>query len=318
MLATQGRTTCVLSVPGNETVHMNERFTNSTLRPRDSAAVLLRRAVTTFRMHGIEDAEIEAELLLRHVLQLDRAYLFLRLPERLTVEQETEFQELVARRLAHTPSAYLTGRREFYSLSFAVGPGVLIPRPETAPGVEAALEFGRLLLRKQERVTFVDVGTGSGAIALAVAKHLPAVRVLATDVSAAALAMADLNAKRLRLAGRVTLLPGDLLDPLTEPVQIIAANLPYIPTQRWTALQPEVRDHEPRLALDGGPDGLRVIDRLLAAVPRHLSPDGAIILEIDDDQGTALRSLVAERLPGAEVEVRADLAGRDRVAVIRP
>jgi release factor glutamine methyltransferase len=195
---------------------------------------------------------------------------------------------------------------------------VLVPRPETEHVVEAVIEYGRALLQEHERVTFVDVGTGSGAIALAVAKHLPALRVLATDVSAAALAMADLNAKRLRLAGRVTLLPGDLLDPLTEPAQIIAANLPYIPTHRWATLQPEVRDHEPRLALDGGADGLRVVDRLLAAAPRHLTAGGVMILEIDDDQGDALRALVAERLPAAAVEVRADLAGRDRVAVIRP
>jgi release factor glutamine methyltransferase len=291
---------------------------DSALRTPHSGLELLRRAVTTLRVHGIEDPEIEAELLLRHVLQLDRAYLFLRLPDQLTAEQEAEFQDLVARRLAHTPSAYLTGRREFFSLSFAVGPGVLIPRPETEHVVEAVVEVGRTFVQKQERVAFVDVGTGSGAIALAVAKHLPSLRVLATDISAAALAMADLNAKRLRLAGRVTFLQGDLLDPITEPVQIIAANLPYIATERWAALQPEVRDHEPRLALDGGPDGLRVIDRLLGAVPRHLAPGGVVILEIDDDQGAALRALVAERLPGAAVATRADLAGRDRVAVIRP
>jgi len=279
---------------------------------------LVRQAVTVLRANGIADPEIEAELLLRQVLQLDRAYLFLRLPEQLSAEQEQEFHRLIARRLAHTPSAYLIGRREFYSLNLAVGPGVLIPRPETEHVVEAVIEFGRSLLQERERVTFVDVGTGSGAIALAVAKHLPALRVLATDISAAALAMADLNAKRLRLAGRVTLLPGDLLDPLTEPVQIIAANLPYVPTSRWATLPPEVREHEPRLALDGGEDGLRVIERLLAAVPRHLTTGGVVILEIDDDQGGPLRSLVAERLPGAAVEIRADLAGRDRVAVIRP
>jgi release factor glutamine methyltransferase len=278
----------------------------------------LTRAVATLRFHRIDDPEIEAEVLLRHVLQLDRAYLFLRLPDQLTAEQEAEFQRLIERRLAHTPSAYLTGRREFYSMSFAVGPGVLIPRPETEHVVEAALELGAALLEERGRATLVDVGTGSGAIALAVARRLPGLRVLATDSSPAALAIADLNAKRLRLAGRVTFLPSDLLDPVRGPVELVAANLPYIPTAVWATLPPEIRDHEPRQALDGGPDGLRVIDRLLAQLPTHLTPGGAAILEIQYDQADALRALVAERLPGAAVEVRPDLAGHDRVAIIRP
>ena len=276
----------------------------------------LRRAVITLRANGIADPEIEAEMLLRHVLGLDRAYLFLRLPDALTAEQEEEFRTLISRRLAHVPAAYLTARREFYSMSFAVGPGVLIPRPETEHVVEAALDAGRQMLR--ERITFVDVGTGSGAIALAVAKHLPALRVLATDCSPAALAVADLNAKRLRLAGRVTFLHGDLLEPVVEPVDIVAANLPYVPTGVWEQLPSEIRDHEPRAALDGGEDGLRVIDRLLAAVSRRLNPGGAVILEIGHDQAAPLRALASERLPGAAVEMRRDLAGHDRVALIRP
>jgi len=278
---------------------------------------VLRRAEQTLRANGIEDPGIEAEVLLRHVLQLDRAYLLLRLPGELTEEQAEEYGRLIRRRLAHTPTAYLTGRREFYSMSLAVGPGVLIPRPETEHLVEAVLDAGRELLTRQDRVTFVDVGTGSGAIALAVAKHLPALRVLATDVSPAALAMADLNAKRLRVAGRVTLLQGDLLEPLTEPVDIIGANLPYIPTNVWAALPPEIRDHEPRGALDGGEDGLRVIDRLLGQTPRHLAAGGVVILEMAYDQAATLRELVAGRLPGASVEIRKDLAGHDRIAVIR-
>ena len=291
---------------------------HSALGTQHSAGEALRRAVATLRAHGIDDPEIEAELLLRHVLQLDRAYLFLRLPEQLTAEQDDDFRRLIARRVAHTPSAYLTGRREFYSLSLLVGPGVLIPRPETEHVVDAVLETGRALLRERDRVTFVDVGTGSGAIALAVARHLPALRVLATDISPAALAVAELNARRLRLAGRVTFLAGDLLAPLHEPVDIVAANLPYIPTAVWQELSPEIRDHEPRTALDGGEDGLRVIDRLLSAVPSHLTAGGVVILEIGHDQAAGVHALVAERLPGASLEIRRDLAAHERVAVIRP
>jgi release factor glutamine methyltransferase len=277
----------------------------------------LRRAVLTLRAHGIDEAEIEAEVLLRHVLNLDRAYLFLRLPDALAAEDEREYQRLLRRRLAHEPLAYLTGRREFYSMQFAVGPGVLIPRPETEHLVEAALECGKALLAERGRATLVDVGTGSGVIALAVAKALPGLRVLATDCSAAALTVAALNARRLRLAGRVTFLPGDLLDPVREPVDLIAANLPYIPTAVWASLPPEIREQEPRTALDGGPDGMRAIDRLLLAVPGRLTPGGAVLLEIAWDQGEPLRRLAAERLPGAAVSLRRDLAGHERIAVIQ-
>lgn len=277
----------------------------------------LRRGAGALRMAAVEDAELEAEVLLRHALGLSRAHLFARLPEQLSAEIEDRYRELVRRRAAHVPTAYLTGTREFYGLELTVGPGVLIPRPETEHLVEEALRLGRELLSHQDRVTLVDVGTGSGAIALAVARHLPAVRVLATDRSPAALAVADLNAKRLRLAGRVTFLCGDLLEPVHEPVDIIAANLPYISSDVILTLAPEVRDHEPREALDGGPDGLRAIARLLAGAPHHLAPGGAVLLEIGHDQARGVRRLAAELLPGAAVSFVRDLAGVERVAVIR-
>lgn len=280
-------------------------------------AEALRRGAAVLRLAGIEDAELEAEVLLRHTLGLTRAHLFLRLQDELDPEDERRFHKLLDRRRAHVPTAYLTGHREFYGLDLFVAPGVLIPRPETEHVVEEALRVGRSLLARQERVTLVDVGTGAGAIALAVAKHLPALRVLAVDCSSAALAVAELNARRLRLAGRVTFLQGDLLQPVHEPVDIVAANLPYIPSHVIPTLQPEVRDHEPRQALDGGPDGLRVIDRLLGQVPSHLrGGHGTVILEIGFDQAEPLRALVAERLPGAALSFTRDLAGIERVAVI--
>lgn len=289
---------------------------NSTLSTEHSALAALRRAVATLRFHGIEEPELEAEVLLRHVLQLDRAYLILRLPDALGEDQVTEYQSLVAKRVAHVPTAYLTERREFYSLSFAVGPGVLIPRPETERLVETAIAMARATLKTQGRASLVDVGTGSGAIALSIAKHVPALRVLATDISPAALAIADLNAKRLRLAGRVTFLLGDLLAPVAEPVDLIVANLPYIPSSMIDGLAPEIRDYEPRVALDGGPDGLRLIDRLLSDAAWKLNPDGAMILEIQFDQAAAVSGLVQEHIPSARVEILKDLARHDRIAVI--
>ena len=283
-----------------------------------SVGEALRRGAGSLRMAGIEDAEIEAEVLLRHALGLSRAQLFVQMAHPLSAADEERYRRLVRRRAAHVPTAYITGVRDFYGLEFLVGPGVLIPRPETEHVVEESLRIGRELLRERDRVTLVDVGTGSGAIALAVAKHLLALRVLATDCSPAALAVADLNAKRLRLAGRVTFLPGDLLDPMREPVDIIAANLPYIPSDVIPTLAPEVRAHEPRQALDGGPDGLQVIARLLAQAPVHLRAGGAIILEIGHDQAERLRCLARELLPAAAVSFVRDLAGIERVATIGP
>jgi release factor glutamine methyltransferase len=283
-----------------------------------TAAEALRRGVAMLTAARIDDPQIEAEVLLRHALGLSRAHLYALLPDLVSPDAEQRFLDLLTRRARHIPAAYLTGHREFYDLDLAVSPGVLIPRPETEHLVEEALRLGRELLAEHDRVTLVDAGTGSGAIALTVAKHLPAIRVLATDCSAEALAVADLNAKRLRLAGRLTFLHGDLLDPVQEPVDIIAANLPYIPTDVIPTLAPEVRDHEPRAALDGGPDGLRVIVRLLAQTPRVLRPGGAIVLEIGFDQSACLRELVGDMLPGAAVTFTRDFAGHERVVTIRP
>jgi release factor glutamine methyltransferase len=281
-----------------------------------TVAEALRRGAGALRAAAVADPELEAEVLLRHALGVARARLFARLQDEVDPEAERRYRDLVRRRAAHVPTAYLTGTREFYGLDLHVAPGVLIPRPETEHVVEEVLRLGRDLLARRERVTVVDVGTGAGAIALAVAKLLPALRVLATDRSPAALAMAALNARRLRLAGRVTFLQGDLLAPVREPVDLIAANLPYIPTDVIATLAPEVRDHEPRLALDGGVDGLRVIARLLAEVPGRLAPDGAVVLEIGHDQAERVRCLAADLVPGAGVRFVPDLAGHDRVAVI--
>ncbi len=277
----------------------------------------VRRGADALRMAGIDDPGFEAELLLRHALGFSRAHLLARPTDDVPPEAQARFDALVRKRAAHTPSAYLTGLREFYDIELTVGPGVLIPRPETEHVVEEALRLGREMLAGRGRVTLVDVGTGSGAIALAVAKHLPALRVLATDSSAAALAVAGLNALRLRLAGRVTFLQGDLLDPVHEPVDIITANLPYVPTEVIPTLAPEVRDHEPRAALDGGPDGLRIISRLLARASHVLSANGAIVVEIGHDQAAPLRALVGDWLPGWGATFIDDLAGIQRVATLR-
>lgn len=279
-----------------------------------TGAATLRRAVAALRAAGVPDAETEAEILLRHALGRDRAYLYLHLPDALSQEQQRAFDRMLRQRLARRPCAYITGHREFYDVDLHVAPGVLIPRPETEQLVEQSL---RLLHERggRDRLTFVDVGTGSGAVALAVAKHAPAVDVVGVDCSPAALAIASYNARRLRLAGRVRFLEGDLLGPLTQPVDVVAANLPYVPTAVCQTLAPEVRDYEPRSALDGGSDGLEVIRRLLRQLGGRVRPGGVCVLEIGCDQADAIR-LAAVELTGAAATVLQDLSGLDRVAVI--
>lgn len=277
-----------------------------------TAAAAMQRAVVQLRAAGIEEPQLEAELLLRHVLGLDKTCFYLRLPEALSERQYERFLDLLDQRVKRKPLAYITGHREFYDLDLHVAPGVLIPRPETELLVEQVLRLARA--RSGRPLAFVDVGTGSGAIALAVAKQLPQLEVFATDCSPAALAVANFNARRLRLAGRVRFLQGDLLDPLPGQVDLVAANLPYVPTAVWETLAPELREHEPRTALDGGADGLDQIRRLIGQLPAHLRAGGAAVLEIDPTQAATVTELAGAA--SATATILPDLAGRARLAVM--
>lgn len=280
----------------------------------------LRRGSIALRLAGIPDAEVEAGILLRHALHQDRVFMYLHLPEALSTEQEAAFLDLLGRRLDHRPAAYLTGVREFYGIEFYVAPGVLIPRPETELLVAESLRLLKERDKERERAgytpVFVDAGTGSGAIVVAVAKNWPNAQYFGIDRSAAALQVASLNVKRPHLAGRIELIEGDLLDPLPVEADVIAANLPYIPTSIWQTLPPEIRDHEPRVALDGGEDGLEVIRRLVRSAPLHLRPDGALLLEVGDGQAAAVRRLLAEAFPAGRCYTLPDLAGIDRVVAV--
>jgi release factor glutamine methyltransferase len=251
----------------------------------------LHEAVEALRAAGIEDIWLEAELLLCHTLSLDRAHLYARLQEDLSAGQQAAFRSLLARRLAHEPTAYIVGRREFYGLDLETAPAALIPRPETELLVEEAIaRAGRF-----EKPLIVDVGTGNGAIAVVLAVHLSQAALLATDVSGEALA---------------------LLAPVARPVDIIVANLPYVRTGDWEALPPEIREHEPRCALDGGPDGLREIERLLGQAPSRLRPGGFLLIELGPLQAASALELARSRFPGAAVRVLPDAAGLDRLLVI--
>ena len=261
---------------------------------------------------GSETPRLDAEVLLRHVLGVDRTGLFLRLPKPLATADRAAFDGLVAARLDGAPVAYLTGEREFMGLPFRVRPGVLVPRPETEVLVEWAL--ARLRARPGARV--LDVGTGSGAIALSLAAHAPAGwggRAIGGDASAAALAIAAENRARLGMADRVALVRGDLASWCRGPLDLLLANLPYLRPEQ-VAANPALAA-EPAAALLGGADGLDLIRRLVADAPRVLAPGGAIGLEIDPSQAEAVVGLVVAALPEAEVAVLRDLAGLARHVV---
>ena len=203
------------------------------------------------------------------------------------------------------------GRREFYGLDLLVDSSVLIPRPETETLVEQALSIAPMMTGAVELV-MADVGTGCGAIAISLALHLPAAQVYAIDTSHDALEVAACNTRTHNVSDRVILGQGDLLEPLPEQAHIIVANLPYIPSRRIATLQPEVQ-REPRLALDGGPDGLDCIRALLAQAPGKLKDGGAILLELDPEQVPAAEQLARKHFPGAKTNVTKDLGGLDRV-----
>ena len=290
----------------------------------------LQRASHALAEAGSEEAALEAELLLAHALGTDRTHLYQRLSDGLPPDAATAFDALLRRRLAHEPTAYIVGRREFFGLEFEVTPAAIIPRPETETLVELVLDFCASRTAG-DGVRIADVGVGCGAIAVTLAVSLPQAEVIAVDISAEALALARRNAERHGVAARIDFREGDLLTPLAahpEPkpgvsrdssrtVDVIAANLPYVRTADFEAGPPEIREHEPRLGLDGGPDGLDLIRRLLRDAPSYLEAGGALFAEIGEEQGEAARALAVGCFPRAQIEIKQDLSGLDRVLVVR-
>jgi len=269
---------------------------------------------------GCDSPRLDAELLLVHALGLSRARLIAQFDRVLSPAELTRYRQLIERRRAHEPVAYIVGHKEFYGLDFYVDRRVLIPRPETELLVEKAIELaGKVGDRGYGLypLTLADVGTGSGAIAVSLAVHLPQATIYALDSSAEALEVAVRNVRRHGVEGRVHLLRGDLLSPLPEPVDLIVANLPYVSEEELAELPPEIRCYEPLSALDGGPDGLRHIRRLLAQAREYLRPHGAVLLEVGATQGEAVAELARRHFPTAEIEIARDYGGLDRVVIVR-
>jgi release factor glutamine methyltransferase len=264
------------------------------------------------RKKGFESPRLEAQILLAHALGCKKIDLYVRHDEEPAEDRRVAFREMIKKRAEGMPVAYLVGHREFYSLEFAVSPAVLIPRPETETLVMEALRR----LKPLEAPRVLDLGAGSGAIAVSIATQHRGANVTAVDVSPAALAVAATNAQRHGVADRITFLEGDLFGPVAgQTFDLIVSNPPYIADAEFASLDVGVRDYEPRTALAGGPEGLDFYRRIAGDVSNHLAPGGIVMVEIGATQNAAVRDLFANQLdPGPSFK---DPAGRPRVVTAK-
>lgn len=284
----------------------------------------LRAAMTQLDAARVDAPATTARLLLSQVLGQSKEWLVAHGDALLDANQQQQFQSLLSRVITHEPLFYVLGHREFFGLDLRIDKRVLIPRPETEMLVELALDT----LSQRERAGVkadchvIDVGTGSGAVPIAVAKHAPAARLIATDISKDALDVARMNAERHGVADRIAFVQADLLAGVHALPLVITANLPYVTREEIDGLPPEIQDHEPRVALDGGEDGLDLVRRLLRQIAMLVratdrSPLRAAFLEFGASQGDAVLAAARAILPHAHSEIMKDLAQLDRVLAIR-
>jgi release factor glutamine methyltransferase len=297
---------------------MESRPTETIEAPGARLSAVLRAGVRSLRAGGIDSSAVDAELLLGQVLEFTREQLVLAADKVLSAAQLRAYALLLARRRNHEPAAYITGRREFWSLDFQVTPAVLIPRPETERLVEVVLALADEL-RSAQPVRIVDLGTGSGAIAVALASELASAEIFATDISTAALEVAAENAASNRVAGKIEFIHGDLFAglPMHALFDFIVSNPPYVRRADIDALEPEVSRWEPRGALDGGLDGLDYYRRIAAQAFHYLRAPGAVAVEIGAGMGEAVAAIFTDFARCAEVEIHKDYAGIDRVVAVR-
>lgn len=268
-------------------------------------------------MNGIEDCHIEARMLLGYAANLSPVQIYTEPEQRLSWEEEGKLQEMVRRRLKHEPAAYILQHREFYGFDFYVDSRVLIPRPETEILVDASLESAANRSCITRPLLLADIGTGCGAIAISIALNLPGSKVYAIDLSSSALEVARLNCEYHRVADQITILSGDLLQPLPEPVDLIVANLPYIKNSELPSLSPEIAKFEPRMALDGGRSGLQCIRQLLQQqVKKKINRGGCLLLEIGQNQEKEISQLIYSCLNEVNFRFIADFNGINRVVKI--
>jgi release factor glutamine methyltransferase len=271
-------------------------------------------------MAGLSNPRQEADFLVSHAAQLTRLQLYLDLGSAVSERVYKRTKNLLVQRAQGIPLQYLLGTQEFWGLEFVVTPNVLIPRPETETLVEEAIRLVNSFKRKSRKCTILDIGTGCGCIAAALSKTFPHARILATDISTKALTIARRNAERLGLGERITFLKGNLFEPLkklcVDKVDMIVSNPPYVASNEIQTLAPEVKDHEPRIALDGGPDGLDLCKRILQKAPDYLVCGGILVMEIGYGQAGSLAEWILQQGLPWEVRFKHDLAGIERVAIL--
>lgn len=265
-----------------------------------------------FQLNQSSTSHLDARILLEHLLKKEHSYFIAHGDELLNPEQLAAYKVLVARAREGEPIPYITGEAPFFDFMVRVNTAVLIPRPETEELVAQVVQVSRSL--PPQRI--VDIGTGSGCIAIALARQLPSAQIEAVDISPEALHTARTNAAQLA-PGRISFYQGDLLQPIPAERDIVVANLPYISESEWTMLDDGVKLHEPSLALKGGHDGLDLVRRLLQEAAAKLSPNGAIFLEIGWQQGDVVLREARSFFPDADVQLRKDLAGRDRIVTVK-
>jgi release factor glutamine methyltransferase len=280
---------------------------------------LLNWVTEYFTGKAIDAPRLSAELLLSHVLGLKRIELYTQFDKPVAKPQLDALRGLVKRAGEYEPVAYLTGKTEFYSLELNITSDCMIPRPETELLVQRAIEF----LRTRCGPQFVcDLCTGSGCIAVAIAKNFAEARIIATDISAAALDVAAKNVEKHQLTGRITLLQGDLFEPLVRPLDVdqfdlIVCNPPYVSAAEYEALAKNVKDYEPRIALFAGDDGLDIYRRIIEKADQFLRPAAALMLEIGYAQGPAVRELLDRTGAFAEIRIEKDFHNNDRIVAAK-
>lgn len=280
---------------------------------------LLNQTTEFLTLHNVETPRLDAEVLLAYALKTTKTGIYLSLHKYVTAQKRAHLQELTGRRVKGEPVAYLVGRKEFWSLTFEVSPAVMIPRPQTETLVEEALK----VLAAESSSSVLEIGTGSGAISIALATELPKVSVIATDISSHALAVAKRNAAANRVLDRITFVEGDLFAAVKargKGFDLAISNPPYIPTEAIPLLPAGIRDYEPRIALDGGRDGLELYRRLVEQAHAHLKPGGCLLLEVGHGQSMEVCTIIARTGVFALPETLRDLSDIERAvkAVKRP
>lgn len=274
-----------------------------------------------FSSHEIEQPRTDAEVLLAHLLGYERLDLYLNFDQPLTKKELAAYREMIKRRINHEPVQYILGEQEFWSLPIKVTPAVLIPRPETECLVEVAVEIMKRGMEQDKHLKILEIGTGSGAIALALAKEIDETTVFASDSSIDALLVAKENAININLSHRINFFASDLFSSIRRtPItlfDLIVSNPPYVSRNEFAKLQPEIRKYEPPIALDGGVNGLNVAKRLIVEAEYYLRPMGYLVIEIGKDQRKYLMDIIDSLAWIIKAEIRKDYAGLDRVLVVQ-